>query len=92
MKSLVFLVLFGAFSVSCVVVESPDPEPEPDEAPDTRLQCGAAVAPCDCYGPAGPGTRIQERACRTGVAEAVPCTTMGYCPAGGLPWFPRCTC
>lgn len=88
MRTLFLAIVLFCLSSSCVVVESPEPEPE-----DTRLQCGAAVAPCGCYGPVGPGTRFQESACRTGTADAVPCTANGpYCAGVTYPWFPRCTC
>lgn len=94
MKTLLFIILFGLFASSCLVIESPEPEPTgPESVEDNRLQCRSLLVPCGCNGPVGPGAVFQESDCQSGLAEAIPCTARGpYCAGVTYPWLLQCAC
>lgn len=81
------------------IYETCDPEPQAiseantlngqgNSVQNSGLPSGTVLRQCGCWGYVEIGTRDQEPACKSGMAEAVAC--YAYCPAGGYQWGVRC--
>jgi len=66
--------------------------PPPDRSvvppPPPRLNSGAPLSACGCWGYVAPGATRPAQQCSSGVATPVACA--GFCPAGGAPWQDVC--